>query len=523
MLERKWWTLIAICVATFMLLIDVTIVVVALPDIQRDLGASFDEVQWVVDAYALTLASFLLTTGSLADRFGRRLVFVAGLGAFTLASLACSLAPDATFLDIARGVQGIGGAAMFATSLSLLAQAFTGRERGTAFGVWGATTGAAVAIGPLVGGALTEGLSWEWIFWINLPIGIGAIALTLLRVEESRDPTGVRFDVLGFLTFTGGLGALVLALIRGNDLGWGSTTIVALFAASALLLLAFVAVERRYRDPMFDLSLFRKPAFGGAAIAALGLHIAMFSMFLYMVLYVQNVLGYSPLEAGLIFLPISMLSFFAAPVAGKLSTRFPVRAFLGGGLVLIGIGLLLMGGIDPSDDWETLLAGFIVAGIGIGTVNPPLASTAIGVVKPPQSGMASGINNTFRQVGIATGIAGFGAILQGRVEAKLSDMLASTPAAGVAERLGDAVASGQVGAVAGAAPPQAREAVARAARESFISGLNELFVVAAAVAFVAAVLAFALTRSRDFEVGTAQEERAAQAAAAGAQAEPQTA
>jgi EmrB/QacA subfamily drug resistance transporter len=500
----KWWTLLVVCLAIFMLLLDITIVNVALPDIRRELGSSFTDLQWVIDAYALGLAALLLPAGSVGDLLGRRKVFVGGIVIFVLASLLCGLSHTPTMLNLARALQGVGGAMMFATSLALIAQEFEPRERGTAFGLWGATTGFAVAIGPLVGGVLTEGIGWEWIFFVNVPIGIATAAMTLARVPDSERDPSARIDWAGLTTFTGALFCLVLALIRGNGEGWGSATILGLFAGSVVLLAAFVAIERRTPQPMLDLSLFRKPAFTGAQIVAFSLHASMFSMFLYLTLYLQNVLGYSPLEAGLRFLPVSLLSFLVAPVAGKLAERLPVRGFLGAGLILVGCGLLLMNGIQPDDDWTTLLPGFILAGIGIGCVNPPLATAAIGVVEPQRSGAASGINSTFRQVGTATGIAGLGALLQARVSDHLSAALAGAPLPpGARDGLAEAVSSGNIQAVAGAAPRGARSDLVAAAQGAFIDGLDEILVVAAAVAFVGGLLALALVRERDF-VGRAQ-------------------
>jgi EmrB/QacA subfamily drug resistance transporter len=470
-MASKWWTLLVVCLSVFMLLLDITIVNVALPDIQRDLGSSFEDLQWVVDAYALALAALLLASGSLADLLGRRRVFVIGLLAFVTASLLCGLADSPTFLNAARGFQGVGGAMMFATSLALIAQAFPPHERGTAFGIWGATTGFAVAVGPLVGGALTDGLGWEWIFLVNVPIGLLTAGITLARVPKSaeRHPES-RIDWAGLVTFSAGLFLLVFALIRGNDDGWGSAKIITLLIAAAALLAVFVAVELRRDQPMLDLRLFRVPTFTGAQIAAFCVHASMFSMFLYIVLYMQNVLGYSPLETGVRFLPISLVSFLAAPIAGKLAERFGVRPFLSGGLALVGIGLLLMSGIDPDDDWTTLLAGFVVAGVGIGFINPPLATAAIGVVEPSRSGAASGINSTFRQVGTAVGIAGLGAILQGKLAHSLD---------------AQGLASG-------------------AANNAYIDAFNELLVVGAVVAFAGAVLAFVLVRQRDFVMAPAE-------------------
>jgi EmrB/QacA subfamily drug resistance transporter len=487
----RWWTLGAVCVATFMLLLDITVVNVALPDIQKDLGASFEDLQWVVDAYALTLAAFMLTAGSLADLLGRRRVFVGGLALFTTASLLCGLSTSPTALNLARALQGIGGSAMFATSLALLAAAFTGRERGTALGVWGATTGASVAVGPLVGGVLVEHVSWQSIFYVNLPIGLAAIAVTLRTVSESKDPQAHRIDWLGLITFSVGLFALVFALVRGNAEGWGSGLIVGLFIAAAVLLVVFVAIEARQERPMLDLTLFRKPAFAGVSIVAFALSASMFSMFLYLTLYMQNTLGFSPLEAGLRFLPITLLSFVCAALSGNLTERVPVKYLMAAGLGCVGVGLLLMGGLDPSSGWTALLPGFLVAGAGIGLTNPAIASTAVGVVDPRRAGMAAGINNTFRQVGIATGIAALGAIFQ----AKITDNIVAAMPSGI-----QLVASRRL-------PPaevlaQGNPRVAGPARHAFLAGytdtLNTILVIAAIVAFVGVVASLVLVRDRDF-------------------------
>ena len=268
-MARKWWTLIAVSVATFMLLLDITVVNVALPSIRKSLGASFTDLQWVVDAYALSLAALVLTAGSLADRLGRRRLFIGGLAIFSVASLLCALAPDATVLNVARAVQGVGGAVMFAVSLALVAQEFpAGRERGTAMGLYGATIGVAVAIGPLVGGALTDALGWESIFYLNVPIGVAAIAIAYLKLRETRDPNATRVDWPGVATFSASLFLLVLALVRGNDEGWSSALIVSLFAGSAALLAAFIGIERQVSEPMLPLGLFKRPAFTGVQLAA---------------------------------------------------------------------------------------------------------------------------------------------------------------------------------------------------------------------------------------------------------------
>jgi EmrB/QacA subfamily drug resistance transporter len=480
--ERKWWTLAAVCVATFMLLIDITIVNVALPDIRDSLGSSFSDLQWVIDAYALTLAAFLLTFGATSDRVGRRAIFVLGLGIFVVASMGCALSPTPLVLNLARAVQGVGGAAMFATSLALLAAAFRGRERGTAVGIWGATIGAAVAIGPLAGGVLTESIGWEAIFYVNVPIGIGAIYISLTRVAESRDPEAGPPDWPGLVTFSLGLFLLIFALVRGNPEGWGSPMIVSLLVGAVVLLVAFVVVEARVAHPMFDLALFRVPTFGGACIAAFVLSAGMFSMFLYITLWIQNGLGYSPLQAGLRFLPLSLLSFFVAPIAGRLSVRVPIRVLIGGGLAAVGVALLLMRGLNASSDWTALLAGFCVAGVGIAFVNAPLASTAVSVVPPARAGMGSGINSTFRQVGIATGTAALGALFQGLLADRATGPLARVPA--------EVLAQGR---------PEVAGPGGRAAYLALFTGaLNDLFLVGAIVLFAGSVCAFALIRRKDF-------------------------
>jgi EmrB/QacA subfamily drug resistance transporter len=501
-MQRKWWTLIAVSVATFMLLLDITVVNVALPSIREDLGASFTDLQWVVDAYALTLAALVLTAGSLADRLGRRRLFAWGLGIFSLASLLCALAPDPTFLNVARAFQGVGGAVMFAVSLALVAQEFpAGRERGTAMGIYGATIGAAVAVGPLVGGALTDGLGWESIFYINVPVGIAAIGVTYLKLRETRDPNATRVDWAGVATFSASLFLLVLGLVRGNDEGWGSTLIVSLFAGSAALMAAFVAVERRVPEPMLPLGLFKRASFTGVQLAAFAISGSMFALFLYLTLYLQNYLGLTPFQTGLRYLPITLASFFVAPIAGALLSRVQARVMLSIGLAAAGGGLLLMSGIGAGDEWTTLLGGFLVAGAGIGLLNPVIADVAVSVVPKEQSGMAAGINDTFRQVGVAVGIAAWGAIFVGRGADKTAEVAAGTPAASGdrPRELVEAASSGSLDQALAAVPPGARDGVANAANQGFLVGLNDVLLIGALLAFAGAVLSAWLVREREIE------------------------
>jgi EmrB/QacA subfamily drug resistance transporter len=503
-LERKWWTLIAVCTATFMLLLDITVVNVALPDIQRALHSSFSDLQWVIDAYSLTLAAFLLTAGVFGDMFGRRGVFAVGLGVFTASSLLCGLSTTSLMLNLARAVQGVGGAIMFATSLALIASAFQGKERGTAFGIYGAVIGGAVAVGPLIGGAITSGVGWRWIFFVNVPVGAVAIVITLTRVVAFKEHNERRVDWIGFVTFSVALFLLVLSLVRGNDEGWGSSTIVGGLIGSSVLLVVFVIAEWRQADPMLDLTLFRRPAMVGASLVAFTLSSSIFAMFLYLTLFLQDDLGYGPLAAGIRFLPITLLAFLVAPLAGKLSVRINARYLLGTGLFLVAIGLLLMSTIHTSSGWTVLVPGFIVTGFGIGMVNPVLASAAVSVVPPERSGMASGSNNTFRQVGIATGIAALGAVFQSQIQHTTTAAL-RTSAAGQelltrgGAALKGALAGGGVREAAAAIPSAAaRTALLHAYRVGFASTLDHLMIIGAVVAALGSLGAFALIRQRDF-------------------------
>ncbi len=496
---NKWWTLVAVCLGTFMLLLDITIVNVALPDIQRALQSSFSDLQWVVDAYALTLAAFLLTAGSLADMYGRRVLYLIGLAIFTSASVLCGFAVSTLMLQLSRGLQGVGGAIMFAVSLALLADAFRGKDRGTAFGVWGAVTGLAVAIGPLLGGLLTSGISWRWIFFVNAPIGVLAVIITTMRVAESRAQQATRPDWAGFSLFTVALASLVYGLIRSNEKSFTDNVVLACFAAAAGLLIAFVILELRTANPMFDLNLFRLPTFSGGLVAAFGLSASIFSMLLYLVLYLQDILGYSALGTGVRLMVISGGILLTATLSGRLTSRVPVRWLIGPGLLLVGAGLLLMRGLDASSGWTHLIPGMIVSGLAVGLVNPPLASTAVGVVQPQRAGMASGINSTFRQVGIATGIALLGTLFSNKVRDEVLAAVGALPGvSGHAPQIATAVQSGEIGHVIGQLPAPARQAVGVITRTAFTTGLDRILLVAAIIALASGVVSLAAIRSKDF-------------------------
>ncbi|HYJ22474.1 MAG TPA: MFS transporter [Solirubrobacterales bacterium] len=498
--NRKWWTLGAVSVATFMLLLDITVVNTALPAIQKDLGGSFTDLQWVIDAYALSLAALVLTAGSLADRLGRRRVFAIGLGIFSVASLLCGLAPDPTSLNVARGLQGIGGAIMFAVSLALVAQEFpSGPERGMAMGIYGATIGIAVAIGPLVGGLLTDGFGWESVFLINVPIGIAAIAVTYWKLAESRDPNATRIDWGGLLTFSSALFLLVLGLVRGNEEGWGSALIVSLFAIAAVLMAAFVVIERRVAEPMLPLGLFRRRAFSGVQVAAFAVSGSMFALFLYLTLYLQSFLGLSPVEAGVRYLPITVASFIVAPFAGMALAKVQARYLMSAGLALTGVGLALMTGLDMSSEWTALLAGFIISGVGVGLLNPVIADVALSVVPKERSGMAAGINDTFRQVGIAVGIAAWGAIFLGSGASKTQAVADSAVNGDEARHLIEATSSGALPQALSALPGGTRELARNAAEQGFLHGLNRVLLLGAILSFAGAALSLWLVRESDIE------------------------
>ncbi len=498
-MDRKWWTLVAVCTGTFMLLLDVTIVVVAIPNIQDGLNATFGQIQWVVDAYALTLASLLLTAGVLADRYGRRFLFLIGLAIFTVGSLLCGLAQTPLMLILSRSGQGVGGAIMFATSLALLGNSFRGKDRGVAFGVWGAITGVAVSLGPILGGVITTGISWRGIFLVNVPIGVAALAITGSRVDESRAPHPGRPDWIGFVLLTTGLVGLVYGLIRASETSWGDSGVAISLVVGGILLLGFVVAEATVAQPMFDLSLFRVPTFDGGLLAAFCMNGSLFSMLLYLVLYLQDALGYSALQTGLRLLLISGPTLVTATVAGRLSERVPVRWLIGPGLILVGAGLFLMAGLSGTSSWTHLIPGFIISGAGAGFVNPPLASTAIGVVEPERAGMASGVNTTFRQIGIAVSIAALGTIFSSSLRHNLDRLLSVTPQLkDHTQQIVTAIRQGQGGTAFAAVPPAFRGQLGQAVRSSFASGINDLLIVTGALALVGAIGSLLLIRSQDF-------------------------
>jgi EmrB/QacA subfamily drug resistance transporter len=413
--NRRWWTLAAVAFGLFMIMLDNTVVNVALPSIQKDLGIGLSELEWIVTGYALTFASLMLIGGKLADAYGRRRLFVTGIAVFTLASLWCGLAGSGEELIAARVLQGAGAALMSPATLSIITATFPPKQRGTAIGIWAGVSALALAIGPLVGGLLTEHLSWHWIFFVNVPIGVLGIVASYLLIDESRDETHVRLDLPGLATSAVGLFALTYGLIEANTYGWGSPRIVGAFVVSVVSLVAFVLVERLRASPMLDLSLFRNRTYIGANIGVLLVALAMFGVFFFVSLYLQNVLGYSPVEAGAAFLPMTLLIIVIAPIGGRIADHVGSRWLMTSGMVLLAAHLSLFAHVDESTGYLSLLPAMVLGGVGIALVMTPASAAAMKAVPVDRAGVGSAVLNAFRQVGGSVGIALMGAIVAAQV------------------------------------------------------------------------------------------------------------
>jgi EmrB/QacA subfamily drug resistance transporter len=486
----RGWTLTLVCVATFMLMLDVTAVVVALPALRTSLRTDLPGAQWVVDAYTLALAAFLLTAGTLADRLGRKRAFVAGIVLFTLASLVVGVAPGILVVNIARAVQGTGAAVLFAVGPALLGQEFTGADRGKAFGLLGSVIGLALAVGPVVGGLVTTGLSWRWIFLLNVPIGAFALVAAVRRLRESRTPVAGGIDWAGTAVFGLAITALVLAFLRAEAAGWSSPLIVGLFAAGVAGLAAFVAQQRRLGPrAMFDLSLFGIPSFTGITVSTLFSNAAILAGIFLEIFYVQDALGHSPVITGLIFLPQTLTIFVVANITGAVMNKFPPGVLVGAAIAFIAAGLALAVLVGPHSSWVALLPFMVVTGIGMGIFNPPRAMITIGVTEPAKAGMANGMGETFQQVGTAIGIAAFGAVFHAQVVSSFTSSSLGKSLGSGASALGTQIATRGESAVSGAA----RDAAAAA----YVHGLDTVMAVTAIVAAVGAIIAFLLIRSSD--------------------------
>jgi EmrB/QacA subfamily drug resistance transporter len=453
---RKWWTLAAVAFGLFMIMLDNTVVNVALPSIQRDFQTDLSELEWVVNGYALTFGVLMLTGGKLADLLGRRRIFIAGLAIFTLASLACGLATSAEFLIGARIVQGVGSALMNPATLSIIIATFPPRQRGMAIGIWAGVSAMALAIGPLLGGLITDHIDWSWVFFINIPVGILGIVVARLMIDESRDTSAVqRLDLPGLAVSAVALFALTYGLIEANEHGWTSGLILSLFAIAAVGLVGFVLLEQHQRVPMLDLSLFKNPTFAGANAVMLLVGLAMFGIFLFVTLYLQNVLRYSPTEAGATFLPMTILIVVFAPIAGKLSDRVGSRWLMAFGMTLVTISLLLDTRFDATSTFWDILPALMVGGIGMGFAMTPTTAAAMGSVPVDKAGVGSAVLNSMRQVGGSLGIAVLGAVVASYITVE---------------------------------PPDPR------LQQQFLDGFHTALYVAAAIAFTGAIVAVAAVR-----------------------------
>ena len=452
--NRKWLTLAAVSFGLFMIMLDNTVVNVALPSIQRDLDADLSELQWIVTGYALTFAALMLVGGKVADAYGRRLVFVVGIAVFTVASLLCGLADSGEMLIAARVFQGVGAALMNPATLSIIAATFPPRERGTAIGIWAGVSALALAIGPLVGGLITEHLDWSWIFFVNIPIGILGIAASYLFIDESRDETHVRLDLPGLATSGLGLFALTYGLIEANTYGWGSTRIVGSFVLALASLVAFVQLERRQRSPMLPLELFRSGTYTGANLVVLLVALAMFGVFFFVSLYMQNILGYSPVQTGAAFLPMTILIILVAPVAGKTSDRIGSRGLMTAGMMLIAVQLVMFSRLSADASFWDLFPALMIGGIGMAATMTPSAAAATRSIPVDKAGVGSAVLNSARQIGGTMGIAVMGAII-------------------------------------------AAEAGGERTIDAFMRGFESALLVAAGIAVVGAIVAFTLVRPHE--------------------------
>ncbi len=495
--NRKWWTLGAMCFALFMIMLDNTVVNVALPSIQKDLGASISGLEWTINGYTLSFAVLLATGGRLGDIFGRRRMFLFGVVIFALSSATAGFAPDATSLVISRVVQGVGAALMMPATLSIITDAFPASERGKAMGMWAGVSALALAVGPVLGGFLTENVSWRAIFFLNIPVAIGAVTAALFAVRESRDTTvGREVDYAGVAALTVTLTALVLSLVEGNNWGWGSTEIVALLATALVGACAFVAIELRVKVPMVEFRFFSDRNFVGAVVVALIVSFAMLGVFFFLALYMQDILDYSPLEAGVRFLPSTLMIVTVAPVAGRLSDRYGPRWLIAGGLAIVAASLFSFSGIAVDSTYLDLLPGFMLLGIGIAMTMSPMTSAAMNAVPVDKAGIASGVLSMFRMVGGSLGVAVTGAIFQGLVSSRLHSLLSGSGiTAAQRESISEQLGGGSTGHIQGLAPSQAKE-VASAGSEAFVYALGHAMTVSGCVAVLGVVVAATAIRAK---------------------------
>lgn len=489
---RRWIPLLTVALGTLMLLVDVTIVNVAIPDMSAELGSTLADLQWVVNGYALALGAVLLAVGGIADRWGHTRIYVGGLALFSIASLVCGSAGNAETLVAARVFQGLAGAAMLATSMALLTVTYSGKDRGIAFAVWGATAGAAGAIGPVLGGALTEAVSWRAVFLINVPVGIATICLALAVLPKDGPARGRRLDLPGTAMFTVAATAATFGLIEAGSLGWSSGRVEASLLIAAIAIVAFLMYEYRTKEPLLDISLLRNRTFGGILLGALLLNFAAFSYLLYTGIWLQTDKGMSPLMAGLCgAAPLALAGFVVSGAVGHRLHENASRWVISGGLALISIGAAAQSILAPDRSWVWLLPGLILAGAGVGLATPTLVSSAMAAVPAHRAGMAAGAVNSARQLGFVLGIALLGTILQTRTQNILADN-GVTDSASAAR----AIVTGAGSHAIEAAPDTARASFAESAHLAFASGLNTIFLAAGIAGLAGAVLAALMIRDQ---------------------------
>ncbi len=499
--NAKWWTLAAMCFALFMIMLDNTVMNVALPSIQKDLGASISSLEWVINGYSLSFAVLLATGGRLGDILGRRRMFMTGVVLFAISSATAGLAPSTGALVASRVTQGIGASLMMPATLSIITNAFPPAERGRAIGTWAGVSALALALGPLLGGFLTEHVSWRAIFYLNIPVAAAAVAATLFAVRESRDETvGREIDWAGTAVLTVGLTAGVLALIEGNSWGWGSPRVVGLIATSIVVLAAFVKLEGRVRAPIVQFEFLRNRNFVGALIVAFIISFSMLGMFFFMALYIQNILGYSPFEAGIRFLPTTLVIMFVAPIAGRLTDRIGPRPPIITGLSLVAVSLFLQAQISDTSGYASLLVPFVLMGFGIAMTMSPMSTAAMNAVHVTKSGLASGLLSMSRMVGGTFGVAVLGAIFQANSESSLKAGLSGTGIdSGQIDSIASQLGSGGLTQTIDTLPPDVAQQAAGAAHDAFISGLTTSIGISAAVAAAGAVLAWFLIAGKPVE------------------------
>ncbi|MCD5323367.1 MULTISPECIES: MFS transporter [Pontibacillus] len=510
---KRWFALAAVCFGLFMALLDVTIVNVALPTIQEEFETGFSDLEWVLNAYTLIFAVALITVARLGDLFGRKKFFMIGLIVFSIGSLLCALAPSILFLNISRGIQGLGASAMMSLSMAIISTTFFGKERGIAFGVWGSVSGLATAIGPLVGGVLVEKINWESIFYINIPIGIIALFMAFFYIKETKDEeTAKTIDFWGLLLITSAVFCLVYGLIEVNqpDLGWSSPEILALLAGSLISFIVFILVELRLKVPMVNPRIFKNLSYSGACIAAFSLSAGVYALFFYLTLLLQNYYGYTALETGIRFITISGFALFLGPISGMLTNKVGTKPLISGALAILSIAVFMMTVVSSeSETWAALIPAFLMAGIGNGIVNPPISTTAVDTVPNRIVGMASGVNNVSRQIGIAFGTAFLGAILSNQYVNKIEtniNALSEIPEEAKQDII-DGVSS--AGPIAGSQGLQGAGSEAyqnmpgfskiqTIAETAFVNSLDQVFITSGVILALGAILSFVFIRRKDF-------------------------